>query len=82
MPYIKPHLRDALEKGEFSPCDAGELNFCITIMLKDYLKLRDIPKYTTFNEVMGVLECVKQEFYRRVIVPHESRMIKENTDVY
>ncbi len=51
-------------------------------MLKDYLKLRDIPKYTTFNEVMGVLECVKQEFYRRVIVPHESRMIKENTDVY
>jgi hypothetical protein len=38
--------------------------------------------YRRINEVMGALECAKQEFYRRVAVPYEDKKIKENGDVY
>jgi len=27
--------------------------------------------YKTLNEVIGVLECAGQEFYRKVVVPYE-----------
>jgi len=30
---------------------------------------------------MGVLECVKQEFYRRRAVPYEEEKIEENGDI-
>jgi len=44
--------------------------------------LKDDIRYASLNEVIGVLECVKQEFYRKKVVPYEKRKIKENSDVY
>ncbi len=38
--------------------------------------------YTTYNEVVGVLECVKQEIYRRVIGPYENEKKHANGDVF
>lgn len=38
--------------------------------------------YHYYNEAMGVLECVKQELYRRLIAPHEDEKRKENGDVF
>ena len=38
--------------------------------------------YATFNEVVGVLECAKQEFYRRVVAGYEQEKFVANGDVY
>ncbi len=37
--------------------------------------------YSKANELVGVLECVKQEFYRRQVVPYEEEKIRENGDL-
>jgi len=59
----------------------GELNYLITKIIKGYLDKQTV-KYTTLNEIVGVLECVKAEFQRRVVGPYEDRKTEENGDVY
>jgi len=79
MPYITKQQQKELIYGN-SPVTAGELNYVITKEILLYLGTR--PKYENYNEVMGVLECVKQELYRRAVAPHEDKKRKENGDVY
>ena len=79
MPYIKSEDRERLETGA-DPQNPGELNYLITKMLLKYLKLKG-KNYAHLNEVMGVLNCVTQEFYRRWAAPYEDEKIKENGDV-
>jgi len=55
----------------------GELNYIITRMLKESYPLR----YFNLNRAVGVLECAKLEFYRRVVAPYEDTKIEENGDV-
>jgi len=82
MPYIKTEARDRLsEFGWPQPKTAGELNYCITRLAVDYLDGHDM-NYYTINEIIGVLECAKQEFYRRMAAPYEDVKIAENGDVY
>lgn len=89
MPYIKKEDREKYEDiineavrrihcGNKIP-SAGELNYVISSII---WKLFDInPSYTTGNNFMGVLDCVKQEFYRRKLAPYEDEKIKENGDI-
>ena len=61
----------------------GTLNYIIT-RLCDYWT-KDIDgkaNYERYNAVIGVLECVKQELYRRQIAPYEDEKCEENGDVY
>ena len=55
----------------------GELNYIVTKILKGVYPLR----YYHINKAIGVLECVKLEFYRRVAAPYEDIKIKESGDV-
>jgi len=56
----------------------GDLNYVITRLL-----LATGPaRYEDFNTLVGVLECVKAELYRRAVAPYEDRKIAENGDVY
>jgi hypothetical protein len=88
MPYIKQndrqHLDEALVRRarllitneDLSP---GDLNYIIsTIIWKSFEKQMN---YSKANELVGVLECVKQEFYRRQVVPYEEEKIGENGDL-
>jgi hypothetical protein len=34
------------------------------------------------NNIIGVLECAKQEFYRKVCSPYEDQKSKDNGNVY
>jgi len=87
MPYIKKEDRPKYERalGELigilkaRPVDQidGELNYIITRILKESYPLR----YFNLNRAMGVLECCKLEFYRRVAAPYEDTKIKDNGDV-
>jgi len=87
MPYIKPEdrvpiiLRRAIDGTVRLPQTAGELNYLITIMLLDYVTNHG-KSYQTINEIVGVLECAKLEFYRRLAAPYEDIKIKDNGDVY
>ena len=57
----------------------GVLNYIITRLCHWWLG--DSPNYEKFNEVIGVLECAKQELYRRKVSPYEDEKINENGDV-
>jgi len=87
MPYIKPERRGKYEEvigklvailKSLPPEEVdGELNYVITKLLKEVYPLR----YYHINKAIGVLECVKQEYYRRVAAPYEDQKMKENGDV-
>ncbi len=87
MPYIKPEKREKYERAleeligilKSLPAEEvdGELNYVVTKILKEVYPLR----YFHINKAMGVLECIKQEFYRRVAAPYEDIKMKESGDV-
>jgi len=84
VPYIAPEKRQKfeIEMSEF-PSTPGELNYVITEIILGYIvvnKRGDIS-YTTMNEIIGVLECIKQELYRRVLAPYENEKIVLNGDL-
>lgn len=82
MPYIREDMREFFERGlaKLSPMTPGELNYCITKLCDQYMSGH--VDYKLLNEIIGVLECVKQEFYRRVCVPYEDKQMSQNGDVY
>lgn len=89
MPYIKQedrsyfdshiqHLADIL-KTSTNEDKQGELNYIFTkLLMLTYPK----AKYNEYNSAIGVLECCKQEFYRRIVAPYEDIKKKENGDVH
>lgn len=61
---------------------AGEMNYVFTRIIKEYFDNLDHPvRYQDLNDVLGVLECCKQEFYRRIIIPYEENKMKDHGDV-
>ena len=80
MPYVNQQARGRLWSG-VPACTPGELNFVITELISDYTERKGLS-YEAINEVIGVLECAKQEFYARVARPYEDAKCKTNGDVY
>jgi hypothetical protein len=83
MPYIKPSDRVKIDTAVTQlPLDMsiGQLNYLITQVLMWYL--RPEPRYEDLNALLGVLEAVKHELYRRLAVPYEDKKKEENGDVY
>lgn len=81
MPYIEVDRRQSILFDGSDPVTPGELNYLITEYCLGYLE-RKGTSYTNLNEIVGVLECAKQEFYRRAVSPYEDEKIKENGDIY
>lgn len=80
MPYITKRQRQFIEMGA-SAFSAGELNYQLTILALKYLKNNGYT-YARMNDVIGVFEAAKLEFYRRVVTPYENKKMAENGDVY
>ncbi|MEM2956243.1 MAG: hypothetical protein QW041_01550 [Candidatus Pacearchaeota archaeon] len=87
MPYIKQKQRKKWERliNEINEIIKkipereldGELNYLFSkILIMAYP-----PKYFNYNRAIGLLECIKQEFYRRRVAPYEDKKIKENEDI-
>ena len=83
MPYIEAKRRADLS-GDYrdAPANAGELNYVITTLLLEYAIRDGQTRYALLNDCLGALEGAKLEFYRRVVVPYETKKIAENGDVY
>jgi hypothetical protein len=89
MPYIKPEDRRMFNKAVAELLEElllgseerlpGKLNYCISSLVWGIWNER--PCYETANAIMGALECIKQEFYRRQVVPYEDAKCQENGDL-
>jgi hypothetical protein len=79
MPYIEAWRR--VPETISQPETASELNYLLTWIVDDMLVRRGVS-YTNINAIVGVLECVKLELYRRVAAPYEDQKRVENGDVY
>lgn len=84
MPYIKPEQRKDIDVvvDHLSPFikDAGTINYAVTRLTHNFLKEKGL-RYANINEVIGALECIKQELYRMVAAPYEDEKISENGSV-
>lgn len=92
MPYIKQEKRDLLEKPIEAVRDAlrqlesddpennfeGNMNYVISSLIARCYKV----SYRDINDVVGMLNCVKDEYYRRVAVPYENQKAHDHGDVY
>jgi hypothetical protein len=85
MPYIvdkeRPEIDEAIVQALTKIETPGQLNYAITQLCWLYTQIKGV-RYTTINEVVGVMGCAKMEYYRRVAAPYEDTKIKENGDVY
>jgi hypothetical protein len=84
MPYIKQKERKELERALQTLIkkvnNVGKLNYCISRLCNGFLTRGDL-NYYGLNQVIGVLECAKLEFYRRKAGPYEDIKILENGDI-
>lgn len=90
MPYIRNEERsnlDTLVDTLFSTMigmgvmyNPGILNYVISKLLVKMWQCD--PSYAVANMMMGVLECVKHEFYRRAAAPYEDKKAQQNGDIY
>lgn len=96
MPYIRQSKRkdiedivklesflEALEDYDLkSKLEVGDMNYIITKILHKYLHiLHCIPNYQDYNTVIGLIECIKQEFYNKKVIPYEELKLNENGDL-
>jgi hypothetical protein len=68
-----------LTKGGTADPKMGEVNYIISKLVWELFD--SAPSYHHGNELVGALECAKQEFYRRKMAPYEEQKIAENGDV-
>jgi hypothetical protein len=74
-------LRTKMEKCVAGINDVGELNYFITCICQEYIKKNGL-RYKYLNDVIGVLECLKLELYRKIGGPYEDIAIAKNGDVH
>ncbi len=83
MPYIPKDNRKELEQLARQVISRtthlGELNYFITVLLDIGL---GFVSYNSINSVIGLLECVKLEFYRRLAANYEDKKCRENGEVF
>ncbi len=85
MPYIPQHRRKQFEPEIVSLVtrieSEGELNYIFMRLAILLLKKMGKLSYGNLNRIMGVLDCVQAEFYRRIVAPYEDGKIRENGDI-
>ncbi len=92
MPYITKEGREVLLPEleslitEFTGADSiqgneGNFNFVVSTLINAMIEEHGLS-YANVNSLVGVLECIKLELYRRIAVPYEDLKIIQNGDVY
>ena len=56
----------------------GDINYCFSRVIS---QLMEQPTYSKIAILTGVLENIKQEFYRRIASPYEDAKIVQNGDI-
>ena len=86
MPYIIKEKRQRLDGliknvvSEMEPLSSGEKNYFLSSVIWGLFN-GVYRTYGNANELVGLLECVKLEFYRRKVAELEDEKIIENGDI-
>ena len=59
----------------------GNLNYLLTRLLMMVYGDKNSTRYAQINDAIGMLECCKMEFYRKVAAPYEDQKEFENGEV-
>ena len=73
--FIDP-LIDELINNKYTP---GQVNYIISKLIWSLFDER--PSYTKGNELLGILNAVNLEFYRRRLVEYENEKMIESGDL-
>lgn len=88
MPYIArkdraQYQRAIDELARLVPKDRmarpGHMNYVIRLLINRVYG--NAMRYADHNEVVGLLNCVQQEFYRRLTAPYEDEKIEQEGDL-
>lgn len=88
MPYIarkdRAQYQQAIGKlAELVPPDRmarpGHMNYIISLLIQRVYG--ESMRYADHNEVVGLLNCAQQEFYRRFTAPYEDEKIEQEGDL-
>ena len=79
MPYIEKNDREQLQQR--LPDNAGELAYVLSQNVDAYLAT-DKVNYAKYAEVIGVLETLKLELFRRFTAPYEDAKRSQNGDAF
>lgn len=85
MPYIKSEDRTKFMETFWKLREVrfdtpGDLNYFITKVVHFYTEQHG-GNYQSYNDVLGALEGVKLELYRRKVASYEDSKIETNGDV-
>ena len=84
MPYVarmfREHLDPYIKMLGGNVTSVGDINYVVTRVIGQYLKRKDL-NYGNIAGVIGTLQCVILELYRRVAVDYEETKIIQNGDV-
>lgn len=89
MPYIEKGKRKKVKNGFFP--EAGDLAYRLTDDIIEYLKQQNLKhrdswkgslKFTDYALAVGIIELVKLELWKRLIIPYEAQKKEINGDVY
>jgi len=59
----------------------GMMNYVISQLINQVYDPKTM-RYSDMNDVVGMLDCCKMEFYRKVAAPYEDKKELENGKVY
>jgi hypothetical protein len=88
MPYISRSERKQYQEvlstlAEIIPNDRmlrpGHINYIVSLLIEKVYGTQ--LRYADHNEVVGVLNCIALEFYRRKTAPYEDIKIEEEGDL-
>jgi hypothetical protein len=89
MPYVDTATRQLLDTSleavacriaKMASARPGDMNYAISALIKKVYGTK--LKYADYNEIIGVLEDAKLEFYRSRVAPYEDKKKIENGDLY
>ena len=91
MPYITEQNREQLQPvleplidfifDDKLASNPGPINYIITKICHAYIQGNGYYNYNGFNEMIGILDCVKAEFYRTVVAKYEDEKKKLNGNI-
>jgi len=86
MPYISKENRTRFDEivDKFvaelrNDLSSGDLNYLLSSFI--WKLFQNNLSYSSINQLIGVLECVKLEFYRRQAAPYEDIKLETNGDL-
>jgi hypothetical protein len=86
MPYISKDQRARFDElvDKFvaeirNDLSSGDLNYLLSSLV--WKLFQNNKSYSSINQIIGALECVKFEFYRRQAAPYEDIKLEANGDL-